>query len=356
MGQSAPTQKPRTERPTRPTPKQRRQQLKQLEMEKPLQSTGQAQQRKPTLKEQWRAKREEKASTREANAAERKRKKDAPHAVVVSQQKRTEPDAPFDRVLGGDGGGGGTSDADDADLRHAQAEAMQIEAQISAQLAAFKTFMQNNPDVEEDLNTLDINPANMLGSEASTMAALEAANRGCHPNGGGDLEEIDDEALANVSIHSSDYANEELMQGLDNLDEELEEEFQKKIEALQEEVAMHKQRSLVYLREHDDKPAALEELKKAKEIEAKIQEIMDEHETPLRVQIEDQQRKIAEHEDLIATRKQNSLTALHAGNKNAALSLLKEAKGFEGQLEVAKAQLAMLMEQRDKQLRSKGED
>ncbi|AIN97990.1 hypothetical protein LPMP_204980 [Leishmania panamensis] len=340
MGQSAPTPSLRT---------QRRQQLKQQDMQKPLQATEQVRHHQPTLKEQWQAKREANAAAREANAAERKRKKDALHAALVAQQKQAECEENLFNLNDGVQGGGGDGSSDDDHLPNAEAEAMLIQAQINAQLAAFQTFMQNNPDVGEDLDSVDATPASMFNRDAATIAALKAAKSG----GLGDGD--DDEAIANVSVHTSDYADEELMQDLDDLDEELEQEFLHSIDTMQHQVAEHKKQSLVYLREHNDKAAALQELQKAKQIEANIKKLLGDHETPLRVQIEEQQTKIVELENLVATRKQQSLAALHDSDKPTALTLLKEAKGFASQLEAVRAMLASLREQKEKQLRSTGE-
>ncbi|CBZ26647.1 hypothetical protein, unknown function [Leishmania mexicana MHOM/GT/2001/U1103] len=358
MGQSAPTPSPRTQRPARLTPQKRRQQLKQQEMQKPLQAVEQVRHRQPTLKEQWQAQREANAAAREAKAMERKRKKEAFHAALMAQQKQAEDEQEnVDDVDDGAHLGGGSSDGDDECLQNAEEEAMLAQARINAQLAAFQTFMQNNPDLEEDLDSVDANPANMFDCEAMTTAALQVAKHGgCTGGSGGLGDRDDDEAIANVSVHSSDYADEELMRGLDDLDEELEQEFLNRIDLLEQQVAEHKQQSLVYLREHKDKAVALQELQKAKQIEAQIKQLLDEHETPLRVQIEEQQTKIVELENLVATSKQQSLATLRGGDKPSALTLLKEARGFESQLEAVKKTLATLQKEKEKQLRSKGEN
>ncbi|KAG5506774.1 hypothetical protein GH5_05988 [Leishmania sp. Ghana 2012 LV757] len=346
MGQSAPKPSPRTQRPARITPRQRRQQLEEREMQKPLTSTEHVRRRLPTLKEQWQAK-------REANAAERKRKKKALHDALLAQQRQAEYEGEnVDDVDDGARRNSDGSDSDDDRLQRAQEEVMLTEAQVNAQLASFQAYMRHYHDFEQDFDDVGADPVSTFDRDAATRAARKVSRGSGTGLGDGD----DDEAIANVSVHSSDYADEELMQGLDDLDEEIEREFQGRIDALQQQVAEHKQQSLVYLREHNDKAAALQELQKAKQIEAQIKQLLDEHETPLRVQIEEQQATIAELENIIATRKQQSLAALRGGDKPTALALLKEAKGFESQLEEAKATLAILEEQRDKQLRSKGED
>ncbi|KAG5480387.1 hypothetical protein LSCM4_06153 [Leishmania orientalis] len=353
MGQSAPKPSPRAQRPARITPQQRRQQLEEREMQKPLASTEQVRRRLPTLKEQWQAKREANAAARETNAAERKRKKNALRDALQDQRRQAEYEGEsVDDVDDGARRGRDGSDSDDDRLQRAQAEAMLTEAQANAQLASFQAYMRNYRDFEQDLDNVGDDLVSTFDRDAATTAARKVAKGSGMGLGDGD----DDEAIANVSVHSSDYADEELMQGLDDLDEEIEREFQGRIDALQQQVAEHKQQSLVYLREHNDKAAALQELQKAKQIEAQIKQLLDEHETPLRVQIEEQQATIAELENIIATRKQQSLAALRGGDKPTALALLKEAKGFESQLEEAKATLAILEEQREKQLRSKGED
>ncbi|KAG5502630.1 hypothetical protein JIQ42_05699 [Leishmania sp. Namibia] len=353
MGQSAPKPSPRTQRPARITPQQRRQQLEEREMQKPLTSTEQIRRRLPTLKEQWQAKREANAAARETNAAERKRNKKALHDALLAQQRQAEYEGQnLDDVDDGARRGSDGSVSDDDRLRRAQAEAMLTEAQVSAQLASFQAYMRNYYDFEQDLDDVGADPVSTFGRDAATTAALMVTKGSGMGLGDGN----DDEAIANVSVHSSDYADEELMQGLDDLDEEIEREFQGRIAALQQEVAEHKQQSLVYLREHNDKAAALQELQKAKQIDAQIKQLLDEHETPLRMQIEKHQATIAELENIIATRKQQSLAALRGGDKPTALAVLKEAKGFDSQLEEAKAKLATLEQQREKQLRSKGED
>ncbi|CBZ33714.1 hypothetical protein, unknown function [Leishmania donovani] len=358
MGQSAPTPTPRTQRPARLTPQQRRQQLKQQEMQKPLRAVEQVRRRQPTLKEQWQVQREANAAAREAKAMERKRKKEALHAELMAQQKQAEDEQEnVDDVDDDADLAGGGSDGDDGCLQNAEEEAMLAQARINAQLAAFQAFMQNNPDLEEGLDSADADPASMFDREAMPAAALKVAQHGgCTGGSGGLGDRDDDEAIANVSVHSSDYADEELMQGLDDLDEELEQEFLNRIDVLQQQVAEHKQQSLAYLREHNDKAAALQELQKAKQIEAQIKQLLDEHATPLRVQIEEQQTKIVELENLVATRKQQSVATLRGGDKPTALTLLKEARGFESQLEEAKATLAALKKEKEKQLRSKGEE
>lgn len=366
MGQdsSAPASSSTRTRPERPTRLTRRQQLQEQQAKQPLTAHEQERHRAPTLKEQWQAKREENAATREANAAERKRKKEALHAALMAQQQQAEADSneqdagAGSGTAGGGGNGGGGGGSDDEQMQQAQAEAMLTQAQINAQLAAFQTFMKNNPDVEDELDNVDANPASMFNREAASTAIRKATKGGGRHGKGaaGGVDDFDEDAIANVSVHSSDYEDEELMQGLQDLDEELEGEFQQRIDALQAQVAEHKQQSLVFLREHGDKAAALKELQRAKEVEAQIKQLLDEHATPLHVQVEEQEAKIAELENLVATRKQDSLAALRGGDKPTALKLLKEAKGFEGQLEEAKAQLAALQAQKEKQLRSTGDE
>lgn len=320
----------------------------------------------PTLKEQWQAKREANVVTREAAAAERKRKKEALHAALVAQQKQAEKD---EREMNGSGshnnpkGGGGGDNGEDAEelrLRQAaaDAEAALTEAQVNAQLAVFQAYMQNNPDVEDDLNDMSGNPASLFDREVASQAARKTlTNQKRKPRKGapGKGNEDEDDIIEDVSVHSSDYENEELMQGLNDLDEEIEAEFQAKIESLQAQVAQHKQASLACLREQNDRPAALEELQKAKALEAQIKSLMDSHAEPLRVQVEKQERKIAELEELVATRKQESLAALRGGDKPTALEKLKESKGFQSQLDEAKTKLTELEEEKARQLRSTGE-
>ncbi|KAK7202158.1 hypothetical protein NESM_000285400 [Novymonas esmeraldas] len=371
MGQSAPAPSTRPQRPSRVTPQQRRQQRKEQELQRPLQATEQERSRQPTLKEQWQMKREANAITREANAAERKRKKEVLHAALVAQQKQQEAEADEDSGGGaaveptesgrsrGVGVGDGDGVADDQ-LEHAQAAAALTQAQITAQLAAFQTFMLSNPDVEAEIDSVGANPADMFDRDTAAAAAHKTV-RGRRGTGGGakgsavgKSDDDDDDAIANVSVHSSDYADEELMQGLEDLDAELEDEFQQTIDAMEKQIAEHKQQALVELRTNNDKAAALQELQKAKQVEAQMKKLLDDHATPLRVQIEEQEKKIAELEDLVATRKQDSLVAFRGGDKPTALELLKEAKGFEKQLEEARATAAALAEQKEQQLRSTG--
>ncbi|KAG5480001.1 hypothetical protein LSCM1_06420 [Leishmania martiniquensis] len=352
MGQSAPKPSPRTQRPARLRPQQRRQQLEERETQKPLTSTEHVRHRQPTLKEQWQAKREANAAAREANAAERKRRREALHAALAVQQRQDDcEENGVNDVNHSSQRGGGGSDSDEERLRHAQAEAMLTAAQINAQLAAFQALALGNPDVDQDLDEAGADPASMFDGDAALTVALKVAKGTGWSLGDGN----DDEAMASISVHSSDYADEELMQGLDDLDEEIERDFQSRIDALQQEMAEHRRQSLVCLREHKDKVAALQELQKAKQIEAQVKQLLNEHETPLRVQIEAQQAMIAELESVIATRKQHSFAALRGGDKPTALTQLKEAKGFEKQLEEAKAKVATLEEQKKKQLRSTGE-
>jgi hypothetical protein len=312
--------------------------------------------RAPTLKEQWQAKKEANALIREANAAERQRKKEALHAALVAQQKQAE------NAVEGERSGDGKATGDDAEelrLRHAavEAEAALTEAQVSAQLAVFQAFMQNCPDAEDEVDAVDGNPASMFDRDVASKAAQKTLkDKGRGSDGSRANAGDDDESVGDVSVHSSDYEDEELLQGLAELDEELEAEFQHKIEALQAAVAQHKQASLACLRERGDKAGALQELQKAKALEAEIKQLLDSHVEPLRVQIDKQARKIAELEELVAARKQESLSALRGGDKPTALEKLRESKGFQSQLDEAKAKMAALEEERVKQLHSTGEN
>lgn len=311
--------------------------------------------RVPTLKEQWQAKREANALMREANAAERQRKKEALHAALVAQQKQAEKEQ---KEING-GSDGSDEDAEELRIRQAaaDAEAALTQAQVDAQLAVFQAYMQNNPDVEDEIDAVDGNPASMFDREVASQAARKTLKGRGKSGKAANANDDDDEdgTIGDVSLHSSDYEDEELMQGLNDLDEELEAEFQQQVDSLQAQVAQHKQAALVCLREHNDKAAALEELQKAKTVEAQLKQLLDRHTEPLRVQIEKQEKKITELEDLVATRKQESLAALRGGDKPNALEKLKEAKGFQSQLDEAKTKLANLQEAKAKQLHSTGE-
>ncbi|KPA75318.1 hypothetical protein ABB37_08615 [Leptomonas pyrrhocoris] len=363
MGQdgSTPVRTPRTDRPARRTrlSKQASPDSQAQGSPSALEAHEEEHAGKPTLKEQWQAKREANALTREANAAERRRKKEALHAALVAQQKQEEKDKKTSS-----GGGDGDVEEDEEELRlrqaSAEAEAALTQAQVSAQLAVFQAFMQNNPDVEEELDNYDGNPSSLFDRGVASCAARKTTNDRQHGGGGnktmnaGD-DDDEDEIPGEVSVHSSDYEDAELLQGLNDLDEELEAEFQQQIESLQAQVAQHKQASLVCLRERNDKAAALQELQQAKVVEGQIKQLLDSHAEPFRVQMQKQEKKVAELEALVAARKQDSLAALRAGDKPTALEKLKESKGFQSQLEDAKAKLTALAEEQKKQLRSTGE-
>ncbi|GET88139.1 hypothetical protein, unknown function [Leishmania tarentolae] len=357
MGQSAPKPSPRTQRSERLTPQQRRQQLQQQNRQKPLQAVEQVRCRQPTLKEQWQAQREANAVAREAKAMERKQKKEALQAALKAQQKQAEDEQEYTHDAGdGSHFSGGGSDDDNGCSQNAE-EAELVQARIRAQLEALQTFLENTPDVEEDLGSAVVSSASMFDREDTTTARLKDKKRGGGSGGNGRFGDgDDDEAIANVSVHSSDYADEELMRGLDEIDEELEQEFLNHIDVLQQQVSERQQQSLIYLREHNDKAAALRELQTARQIKAHIKQLLDEHAAPLRVQIDEQQAKVVELENLVAARKQESIATLRGGDKPTALTLLKEAKGFESQLEEAKEKLLALKKEKEKQLRSKGED
>lgn len=309
----------------------------------------------PTLKEQWQAKREANAAVREANAAERKRKKDVLHAALIAQQKQAEKE---EQEANQDDANGGAENAEELRLRQAAAaaEAALTEAQVSAQLAVFQAFMQNNPDVEEELDAVDGNPASMFDRDVATAAARKTVQgkEGGKKKAKNDTDLDEDATIEDVSVHSSDYADEDLMQGLNDIADELEAEYQQQVESMQTQIAQHKQQSLVLLREQNDRAAALQEMQKAKNIEAKLKQLMDSHAEPLQVQAEKLEKQIAELEELVATRKQESLTALRGGDKPTALEKLKESKGYQSQADEAKAKLANLEEERARQLRSTG--
>ncbi|KPI88775.1 hypothetical protein ABL78_2090 [Leptomonas seymouri] len=353
MGQesSAPANAPRADRPARRTrpPNQASQHPKTQSTPHTLVGHEEERTRVPTLKEQWQARREANARIREANAAERQQKMAALHAALTAQRSQSER-----RENERKGDSDEEDDVTDLRLRQAaaEAEAALTAAQVSAQLAAFQALMQNSTDVELELESVDGNPVSTYDRDVALKAAKGHGHSGGNAaRSAADEDEIPDE----VSVHSSDYENEELLQGLNDLDDELEAEFQQNIESLQAQVAEYKQMSLACLRERNDKAAALLELQKAKAVEAQIKQLLDTHAEPLRLQIERQEKKIVELEELVAAHKQEALTAMRAGDKPTALEKLTESKGFQRQLDEAKARLAELEAEKARQLRSTGE-
>lgn len=285
----------------------------------------------PTLKEQWLANKAAAAAAREAAAAERQKLKESRAAAAQQRQQKA-------NVTGNDRDVSDDDSTDDSsDLQKAQAEvdAQLMAAQVSAQLACFQAFVDNNP--------LDGDDDHMGASGAfDTTAAMPSAER--------------DGEIENVSLHSADYEDPELLQGLDDLGNELEEEYEQQVASLQKEIADYKKCSVVYLKEEQNKPAALEALQHAKRLEAQLKRLQETHTAPMHVQIEMQAKQVVELENMVAARKQDSLAAMRSGDKPAALEMLKEAKGFEKQLETAKQELCRLEEMKKASLYTKGEE
>lgn len=217
----------------------------------------------------------------------------------------------------------------------AAAEAAETAAQIEAQLAAVQQYVASNPvdDDDDDFN------ANGNGFDPSVNPDAAAA--------------VDDgKSIGEVSVHSSDFRDEELMQGLRDIESELEEDFNAQVTAMQERIEQHKQNALRLVREAQDREGAKRELQCAKELEKELAELQRQHELPLGKRMEALKQDMDTLEEDIAAKKKESLAALRRGEKPTAIAILKEAKEMESQLEGLKASYAALETEREQELRS----
>lgn len=226
----------------------------------------------------------------------------------------------------------------------------------------------------------DMDEATLLAQQAATMAELEvqlaAANKilerhGMEDDGGPEVavsslgasagKPVDnsvmvdpDKSIGDISLHSSDYADETLLQGLRDLDDELEEDHRKQVEELESRIADHKRNAVRLLKEVGDKPAAMKELQLAKELEGELAKLQLSHVPPVSIRMEAMEADIAKLEETVADRKQQALAALRAGEKPTALVLLKEAKELETQLDAKREAYAELAREKEALLHSSG--
>ncbi|CAD2215236.1 hypothetical protein AGDE_13612 [Angomonas deanei] len=212
-----------------------------------------------------------------------------------------------------------------AQQRDADAAAMAAQAQAQTELMLFN--QQFNEGVDDDENGgLDFDPDVNINDDV-------------------DLEE-------DVSLNSEDYKDEQILQGLRDLDDELEEEFNQKVATMREEIRTLQSKALACTREDPpDKEKAKQYLLAAKQKEKEVEETIAQHSKPISLQIDELTEQIATMTETIAAKKQESIAALKGGDKPTALEHLKQAKLLEPQLEELKEKLKRLEEEKENALR-----
>lgn len=225
-------------------------------------------------------------------------------------------------------------------------------AEAEAQLAAINALL-NDPGFDDDNDNDNDGGAVTAGGGGrnaspkntnSTTAAMTAVT----------LNDNDDASIGDVSLHSSDYEDAQLLQGMRDLDEELEEEFQAKTAAIQSQIGAHRAEAVRLLKEVGDRPAAAQELQRGKKLEGELAQLRLDHRPPLSLRLEAAEADMADLEKEIALRKQEALAALKGGNKLTALERMSEAKELEKQLLARRTEFAELTEEKDKMLRGEG--
>lgn len=130
---------------------------------------------------------------------------------------------------------------------------------------------------------LDDGGDDMAAVLAAAMVAAQAALMSDDEMTADDGDEIGEPPAKNnagdddISLHSSDYRDEELMGQLGELEEEAEAQWQLKISDLEAKIAHHKRQALDLMK-MGGKPAALQELKNAKEFEKQLASLHSAHE------------------------------------------------------------------------------
>lgn len=265
------------------------------------------------------------------------------------ESKKSKVSSGKNKIKGGGGGGGDDDDGTEEDIKQmhlARQKAREAESQVDAQLAAIDNLLGSMGDNDDD--------DNIAGSSGAGLGNNNNNNNKRPPGKTASSKKKpvnDDDSIGEVSLHSSDYRDEELMQQMRMLDDEMEEEYQQQVTDLEDRIAALRDSALRLLKEENNKPAALEELRKSKELEAELKKLQDAHEVPLAVRIDKEQEEVELLSTEIEAKRQEALAAARSGEKPTALAILAETKTMQAQLKEKTAKLEEMQRERERQLR-----
>ena len=151
----------------------------------------------------------------------------------------------------------------------AQEEEFRLHENVALALAAAHALCEADLDDDDDGDE-DVEDASEVARQQEKHIATRRSEQTAKVKSKQmNIEVGDDDDDAEVSLHSSDYRDEDLMREVAELEAACASEQQQRIEELELLIAQHKKRALGLMKE-GDKPAALAELRTAKQYEKEL--------------------------------------------------------------------------------------